>query len=89
MTARWMNVKFFFKLPSRFKVATLWAATTRLGGGAGERRAVYFVAETKSTTVRANRRPAENLKIDCAREHFALANDLQFKDVTSLNELMG
>ena len=48
------RVKFFFKLPSRFKVATPlgsynpdWAVVLE-----NDER-VYFVAETKSTTVRA------------------------------------
>ena len=83
------RVKFFFKLPSRFKVATPlgsynpdWAVVLE-----NDER-VYFVAETKSTTVRANRRPAENLKIDCAREHFGLASGLKFEDVTKLSELI-
>ena len=82
------SVRFFFKLPSRFKVATPlgtynpdWAVVLE------DDARVYFVAETKSTTIRNNRRPAENLKIDCAREHFGLADAVVFKDVTRLSEL--
>jgi type III restriction enzyme len=82
------RVKFFFKLPSRFKIATPlgtynpdWAVVLE------DDARVYFVAETKSSTVRNNRRPAENLKIDCAREHFGLADSVVFKDVTRLSEL--
>ena len=48
---------------------------------------VYFVAETKSTTVRANRRPAENLQIACGRKHFGLTDEVVFKDVTKLFDL--
>jgi type III restriction enzyme len=83
------RVKFFFKLPSRFKIPTPlgtynpdWAVVLE-----NDAR-VYFVAETKSSTVRANRRPAENLQIACGRKHFGLADEISFKDVTSLAELL-
>ena len=82
------RVKFFFKLPSRFKIPTPlgtynpdWAVVLE------DDARVYFVAETKSTTVRANRRPAENLQIACGRKHFGLADEVVFKDVTKLSEL--
>jgi type III restriction enzyme len=82
------RVKFFFKLPSRFKIPTPlgtynpdWALILE------DDARVYFVAETKSTTVRANRRPAENLQIACGRKHFGLAEGVVFKDVTNLGEL--
>lgn len=48
----------------------------------------YFVAETKSSTVAADRRPDENLKIECGRRHFALADGVSFRDVSSLSELV-
>jgi type III restriction enzyme len=83
------RVKFFFKLPNRFKIPTPlgtynpdWAVVLE------DDARVYFVAETKSTTVRANRRPAENLQIACGRRHFGLADGLVFKDVTKLSELI-
>ena len=83
------RVKFFFKLPSRFKIPTPlgtynpdWAVVLE-----NDAR-VYFVAETKSSTVRANRRPAENLQIACGRKHFGLADEVVFKDVTNLEQLM-
>jgi type III restriction enzyme len=83
------RVKFFFKLPSRFKIPTPlgtynpdWAVVLE------EDARIYFVAETKSTTVRANLRPAENLQIACGRKHFGLADEVVFKDVTKLSELM-
>ena len=82
-------MKFFFKLPSRFKIPTPlgtynpdWAVVLE-----NDTR-VYFVAETKSSTVRANRRPAENLQIACGRKHFGLTDEISFKDVTSLAELL-
>ncbi len=83
------RVKFFFKLPSRFKIPTPlgtynpdWAVVLE-----GDAR-VYFVAETKSTNVRDQRRPAENLKIDCGRKHFEMAGEVVFKDITNLNDLI-
>jgi type III restriction enzyme len=82
------RVKFFFKLPGKFKIPTPlgtynpdWAVVLE-----NDSR-VYFVAETKSTTVKANRRPAENLQIACGRKHFELADGVVFKDVTVLSEL--
>jgi type III restriction enzyme len=83
------RVRFFFKLPSRFKIPTPlgtynpdWAVVFE-----GDAR-VYFVAETKSSTVEQDRRQAENLKIACGRKHFALSEDVVFKDVTELEGLV-
>lgn len=84
------RVKFFFKLPRVFKIATPlgsynpdWAVVFE-----NDSR-VYFVAETKSTTIAGERRSKENLKIACGREHFKLADDVVFKDVTTLEQLVG
>ncbi|MDD2610541.1 MAG: DEAD/DEAH box helicase family protein [Giesbergeria sp.] len=83
------RVKFFFKLPRKFKIPTPlgsynpdWAVVLE-----NDTR-VYFVAETKSTTVKAQRRPTENLKIVCGYKHFELADGVAFKDVTTLKDLM-
>jgi type III restriction enzyme len=83
------RVKFFFKLPNRFKIPTPlgtynpdWAVVLE------DDSRVYFVAETKSTTIRDNRRPAENLQIACGRKHFGLTEEVVFKDVTRLAELL-
>jgi len=59
-----------------------------LGCGIEDDARVYFVAETKSTTVEAERRHAENLKIACGRKHFALEEDVVFKDVIDLGALV-
>lgn len=83
------RVKFFFKLPSRFKIPTPlgfynpdWAVVFE-----NDER-VYFVAETKSSTVEADRRSDENLKIKCGDKHFALAaEDVAYKVVTKLEQL--
>lgn len=83
------RVKFFFKLPGRFKINTPlgtynpdWAVVFE-----NDSR-VYFVAETKSSTIEADRRRDENLKIACGRKHFALAQDVTFEVVTKLKELV-
>jgi type III restriction enzyme len=83
------RVRFFFKLPGRFKIPTPlgtynpdWAVVFE-----GDTR-VYFVAETKSSTVEQDRRQAENLKIACGRKHFALSKDVVFRDVTALDALV-
>ena len=83
------RVKFFFKLPGEFKIATPlgsynpdWAVVFE-----NDTR-VYFVAETKSSTVTGERRSKENLKIECGREHFKLVPDVVFKDVKTLEQLV-
>lgn len=82
------RVKFFFKLPNQFKISTPlgtynpdWAVVFE------DESRIYFVAETKSSTVEAERRKSENLKIHCGRIHFGLSKDVVFKDVTSLAQL--
>lgn len=83
------RVKFFFKLPGEFRIATPlgsynpdWAVVFE-----NDTR-VYFVAETKSSTVIGERRSKENLKIECGREHFKLVPDVVFKDVKTLEQLV-
>jgi type III restriction enzyme len=49
----------------------------------GDRR-VYFVAETKSSTVEKDRRLDENLKITFGIKHFELSEDVVFMGVTAL-----
>jgi type III restriction enzyme len=49
---------------------------------------VYFVAETKPSTVEQDRRQAENLKIACGRKHFSLSKDVVFRDIEALNGLV-
>lgn len=83
------RVRFFFKLPGRFKIPTPlgnynpdWAVVFE-----GDAR-VYFVAETKSSTVEKDRRHDENLKIACGRKHFALSPDVVFQVVVELDGLV-
>jgi type III restriction enzyme len=84
------RVKLFFKLPSKFVIPTPlgtynpdWAVVFE-----GDRR-VYFVAETKSSTVEKDRRQDENLKIICGIKHFELSEDVVFMGVAALEGLVG
>ena len=83
------RVKFFFKLPYKFKIPTPlgnynpdWAVVFE------EDKKVYFVAETKSTLIEDALRQSENLKIKCGFRHFSLTSDVTFKKVRNLNELV-
>ena len=83
------EVKFFFKLPRRFKIDTPlgtynpdWAVVFE------NDKQIYFVVETKSTLVEAERRKSENLKINCGQRHFALRKDVTFKVATRLGEVV-
>jgi type III restriction enzyme len=83
------RVRFFFKLPGKFKIATPlgtynpdWAVVFE-----NEER-VYFVAETKASTVKADLRRNERLKIACGHKHFKLADEVTFKEVSSLSGLV-
>lgn len=66
------NVKFFMKLPTWFTVDTPlgpyspdWAIFFE------DTHPVYLVRETKGTLDEAGRRQEENMKIECARQHFS------------------
>lgn len=86
------RVRFFFKLPGAFKIDTPlgaynpdWAVVFE-----GDAR-VYFVAETKSSTLAKNLRRDERLKIQCGEKHFALRSGPQgllFKAVPDLDSLL-
>jgi len=83
------RVKFFFKLPGEFKIPTPLGTYNPDWAVVFENDArVYFVAETKSSTVTGERRSKENLKIECSREHFKLMPDIVFKDVETLEQLI-
>lgn len=82
------RVRFFFKLPRNFKINTPlgsynpdWAVVFE-----GDAR-VYFVAETKSSLAEADRRRDEKLKIKCGAKHFELAQGVEYKVATSLQQL--
>ncbi len=86
------QVKFYFKLPSWFKIPTPignynpdWAVIFE------DDRRVYFVVETKdtgTTTVdRSKLRPDEQAKIKCGAAHFRLFPDLEYQVVNSVSGL--
>lgn len=83
------NVKFFLKLPDRFKIKTPignyvpdWALSVNKDGK------LYFVAETKSTDNEMERRGGENFKIKCAEKHFnSIVDGAKYKQVKKLEDL--
>ena len=88
------DVLFYIKLPHWFKIETPvgpynpdWALAYR------NDKVLYFVAETKKTGsgdhVRLDLlRPIEELRIECGKRHFKNFQQVQFKVVTTLNELL-
>ncbi|SLE54733.1 type III restriction-modification system StyLTI enzyme res [Mycobacteroides abscessus subsp. bolletii] len=67
------DIKFFMKLPDRFKIDTPvgpynpdWAIVKHEDG----EECVYMIRETKSTEDEIKRRPTENAKIKAAQQHF-------------------
>lgn len=67
------DIKFFMKLPNRFKIDTPvgpynpdWAIVKHEDG----KERVYMIRETKSTEDELKRRPTENAKIKSAKQHF-------------------
>lgn len=68
------DVKFFMKLPDKFKIETPvgpynpdWAIIKQDDDGTDR---IYMIRETKSTLDESKRRPTENAKIKAATEHF-------------------
>ncbi len=88
------DVLFYIKLPRWFQIETPvgsynpdWALAYR------NDRTLYFVAETKKTGngdhVRLDLlRPIEELRIECGKRHFKNFEEVQFKVVSSLTELV-
>lgn len=76
------DIKLYAKLPGWFKIDTPlggynpdWAVLVDQDG----KEKLYFVVETKSTLITAERRPEENAKIRCGYAHFeALGEDMEF-----------
>lgn len=84
------NVKFFFKLPREFKVATPignyipdWAVILE------NNNRVYFVAESKSTFDTQLLHGIEAMKIECGKKHFALFQPLgvEYRVAVELKDL--
>ncbi len=82
------RVKFFMKLPSRFKIDTPlgtynpdWAVVFEKDSR------VYFVTETKSSLFQTDLRQVEQMKIQCGQKHFALNSEVSFRVATQLSDL--
>ncbi len=87
------QVKYYFKLPDWFKIPTPigsynpdWAVVLENDDK------VYFVAETKDTgtnPVDLNKlHPSEKQKIRCGKAHFKLFNDIEYKVVSRVGDLV-
>ncbi len=87
------DVLFYIKLPRWFHIETPvgpynpdWALAYR------NDRVLYFVAETKGTggahVNQAMLRPIEDLKIECGKRHFKNFEEVQFRVVNSLTDLV-
>ncbi|MCI5105919.1 MAG: DEAD/DEAH box helicase family protein [Pseudomonadales bacterium] len=89
------DVLFYIKLPNWFTIDTPvgnynpdWAVAYR------NQQAIYFVAETKGTGSSEDPghdllRPLEKLKIDCAKRHFEDFEEVTYRVVANLQELVG
>jgi type III restriction enzyme len=84
------DVLFYFKLPYWFTVPTPlgeynpdWALVMK------DESKLYFVAETKSTQDFSLLRETESGKIRCAEKHFAVLEGVEYRHVTSVEELVG
>ncbi|WP_019223939.1 DEAD/DEAH box helicase family protein [Bartonella rattaustraliani] len=77
------DVRFFFKLPRGFKIATPFGAYTPDWAvllheyGADK---LYLVVETKGSLLESQRRVIENAKIRCAKLHFKSLNEVDYKE---------
>ena len=87
------DVLFYIKLPKWFQIDTPvgtynpdWALAYK------NDQVLYFVAETKNTGGRhvdlGLLRPIEDLRIECGRRHFKNFEEVRFKVVSSLTELL-
>lgn len=87
------SVKLYAKLPNWFKIDTPlgsynpdWAVMIDKDG----EEKLYFVIETKGSTLAEDLRLKEAKKIDCAKEHFkAIDTDVSFKATDSFEKFMG
>src|SRR3989339_181601 len=83
------NVGFYFKLPHWFRIKTPigdynpdWALVFK------NEKKLYFVAETKATQDVTQLRGSEKMKIQCGKSHFKEFEDVEYKVVTKLEELL-
>jgi len=91
------DIKLYVKLPAFFTVPTPigdynpdWAIVKQDRDAHGEptgKENLYLVTETKSTTDLAELRPSEGQKIHCGKRHFRDALHVDYKVVTSAEEV--
>ena len=84
------QVKFYFKLPTWFKIPTPignynpdWALIFE------DEEKIYFVAETKSTKALSKLRDDERLKIKCGEKHFEAFDKVEYRHITKVGDLAG
>jgi type III restriction enzyme len=82
------RVRFFFKLPRKFTIPTPlgeynpdWAVIFE-----NDQR-IYFVAETKGSSVIDELRSRERLKVQCAKAHFSELGAVQYRVVRTFSDL--
>ena len=82
------SVKFYFKLPKRFKIPTPlgnyvpdWAVVFE------NDNKIYFIIETKSSLDSNLIRNIEELKIKCGVKHFAEFKDIEYRKITNIKDL--
>lgn len=90
---RMKNVRLFIKLPNWFKVGTPvgqynpdWGLVMEQVFGE-DGPLLYLIRETKSSTVPDELRGTENQKIHCGKRHFTGALGVDYRVVTSADEL--
>ena len=83
------NIEFYFKLPKNFKIQTPigpynpdWALIFK------DESKIYFVAETKGSLEQEDLRQKEAHKIKCGKAHFKEFDDIEYKQVTKVQDLI-
>lgn len=83
------DIEYFFKLPAWFQIDTPvgkynpdWALVFK------NEKKIYFVAETKSTKDLSKLRYDERMKIMCGAAHFQCFEDVEYKYVTKVEDLV-
>ncbi|MBF8984658.1 DEAD/DEAH box helicase family protein [Lutibacter sp. B2] len=87
------EVLVYAKLPRGFKISTPvgnYSPDWAIAFDKEQVKHIYFIAETKGTTDKKQRSEVENLKIECAKKHFAkISNDtVKYKAVATYDDLL-
>jgi type III restriction enzyme len=83
------NIEFYMKLPGWFTIDTPvgkynpdWALIFK------DEKKIYFVAETKGAVEEDALRVSENMKIEYGEKHFEALDNIEFKKVESVGDLL-